>query len=60
MGRYSKALEYEYSPGLRRELLEEAAAHHGRDIDGALRLLEKAAETSPLLQRALSRTAAEI
>jgi len=60
MLRYSKALEYEYSPGLRRELLEEAALEHGRDIDDALRLLEKAAETSPLLQRALSRTAAEI
>ena len=60
MQRYSKALEYEYSPGLRRELLEEAGSHHRRDIDDALGLLDKAAETAPLLARALTRTAPEI
>ena len=60
MGRYSKALEYDYSPRLRRELLEEAAFHNKRDIDDALRLLEVTAQTSPLLERALTRTGAEI
>lgn len=53
---YSKALEYEYSAHLRRELMAEAEARHGRDIDGALAMLEGAAEKSPLLARALTRT----
>lgn len=59
MGRYSKALEYDYSPGLRRELLAEARFDHGPQIDSAIAMLEKAAETSPLLARALSRTTLE-
>jgi len=60
MSHYSKALEYDYSPRLRRELLEEAAFHNKRDIDDALRLLEVTARTSPLLKQALARTGAEI
>ena len=56
MRRYSKALEHEYSPDLRRELLEEAARENRRDIDDALAMLADAAETSPLLKKALSRS----
>jgi hypothetical protein len=55
MRRYSKALEYDYSPGLRRELLAEARRDYGHHIDSAIAMLEKAAASSPLLARALSR-----
>ena len=55
MSSYSKALEYEYSADLRRELIAEAGRYHGREIDGALAMLSSAAEKSPLLARALSR-----
>ena len=55
MGRYSKALEYEYSPGLREELIAGALHLHGRAIDAALAMLRAAAEKSPLLARALTR-----
>jgi hypothetical protein len=57
--RYSKATEYEYSPELRRELLGEAAANHHADIESALAMLSAAAETAPLLRRALERAQAE-
>jgi hypothetical protein len=55
MRRYSKAVEYEYSPALRRELIEEASRRNARDIVGALAMLEHAAQDSPLLARALTR-----
>jgi hypothetical protein len=55
MRRYSKALEYEYSPSLRGELIAEAGAANGADIDRALAMLQSAAESSPLLARALDR-----
>jgi hypothetical protein len=55
MGRYSKSLEYEYSAGLRHELIEEAAQRHAPQIESALAMLRAAAEKSPLLARALSR-----
>ena len=55
MSRYSKAVEYEYSPALRRELLDEAAKAHRENLEGALAMLRRAAEKSPLLARALSR-----
>ena len=55
MRRYSKALEYDYSPALRRELIEEAERHHRSDFESALAMLNSAAEKSPLLARALSR-----
>lgn len=55
MRRYSKALDYDYSPALRRELIAEAARDHGRDIDSALAMLRTAAEKSPLLARAIAR-----
>jgi hypothetical protein len=53
MTRYSKALQYDYSPSLRRELIDQAIAEHGREIDGALAMLRAASEKSPLLERAL-------
>ena len=55
MGRYSKALEYEYSPSLREELIAGALHLHGRAIDTALAMLRAAAEKSLLLARALTR-----
>ena len=55
MTRYSKALEYDYSPGLRRELIGEAERQHRSDIESALAMLRSAAEKSPLLARALAR-----
>jgi hypothetical protein len=55
MRRYSKALEFDYSPTLRRDLIAEANASHSADIDSALAMLESAAEKSPLLARALTR-----
>jgi hypothetical protein len=55
MGRYSKALDHEYSPSLRRDLITEATAAHREDIDSALAMLQSAAATSPLLARALDR-----
>jgi hypothetical protein len=55
MKRYSKALEYEYGPDLRRELQQESRQLHGRDIDDALAMLAKAGSQSPLLERALGR-----
>ena len=40
MRRYSKALEYDYTPALRRDLIAEADRRHRADIDGALAMLE--------------------
>ena len=57
--RYSKATEYEYSAELRRDLLAEAAALHGADIETALAMLNAASETAPLLRKALERAQAE-
>ena len=56
MGRYSKALEFDYSPSLRRDLLEQEFQLQGRDIDDAVLMLEAAAQRSPLLSRALARS----
>jgi hypothetical protein len=56
MRRYSKALEYEYSPSLRRDLIDDATRRHGRDIADAIAMLERAAASSPLLARALERS----
>jgi hypothetical protein len=59
MRRYSKATEHEYSPALRRELIAEAARVHGGDIGEALAMLDRAAQESPLLAQALTRSASE-
>ena len=55
MRRYSKALEFDYSPELRRELLGEARRDHGENIRSALGMLARTAQNSPLLARALDR-----
>ena len=55
LGRYSKALEYEYSPSLRGDLIAEARTANQPDIDRALAMLQSSAESSPLLARALDR-----
>jgi hypothetical protein len=53
--RYSKALEYEYSPNLRAELIAGSLHLHNREIDPALAMLRAPAEKSPLLAQALTR-----
>jgi hypothetical protein len=57
--RYSKALEYDYSPNLRRDLLADAGKRHASEIAQALRMLDSAAVHSPLLARALNRACQE-
>jgi hypothetical protein len=59
MRRYSKALEYEYSPALRREILAEARAMHGRAIDDALRWLNGLASRYPAIAHAIRRSKRE-
>ena len=59
MHRYSKALEYDYSPSLRAELLDEAARRHRRDIADALSALRRDATSIPMLARALDRAERE-
>lgn len=56
LGRYSKALEYEYSPALRRDLLAQTGREHGAAIGEALGWLASAARGAPLLEVALNRT----
>jgi hypothetical protein len=53
--RYSKALEFDYSADLRRELIGQAEQLHGPQIESALAMLRSAAEKSPLLARAMAR-----
>ncbi len=55
LSRYSKAPEYEYSPSLRRELIDQERRVHGEQIDAALAMLNSAAQGSPLLAQALAR-----
>jgi hypothetical protein len=52
---YSKDPAHEYSPMLRRNLIDQELRLQRRDIDGALAMLPAAAEKSPLLARALAR-----
>ena len=59
MRRYSKALEYDYSPSLRAELLAEAAREHRDEMDVAFSGLREAAKSAPLLARALERAERE-
>jgi hypothetical protein len=59
MRRYSKALEYDYSPSLRAELLADAARRHGPDINAAIAALANAANSEPLLAQALARAEQE-
>jgi hypothetical protein len=59
MRRYSKALEYDYSPSLRAELIADAARAHRADIDAAMTALSSAASSAPLLAQALQRAQRE-
>jgi hypothetical protein len=59
MRRYSKALEYDYSPSLRAELLADATRLHKAEIDAAIAELSRAAETVTLLARAFGRVELE-
>ena len=45
MSRYSKALEYDYSAQLRRDLINETTVHCRPAIDGAIAMLGSAAQT---------------
>ncbi|WP_431870221.1 hypothetical protein [Allosphingosinicella sp.] len=59
MRRYSKALEYEYSPELRREILAEARATHGPAISDALGWLDALASDYPAVAQAIRRARRE-
>lgn len=59
MRRYSKAVEYEYSPQLRANLIRDSFQRNEGDIRGAIAMLEKAAEKSPILAGALDRSQPE-
>ena len=59
MRRYSKALEFDYTPSLRRDLIADADRRHRPEIDAALAMLKQAAQESPLLARALERAQPE-
>jgi hypothetical protein len=56
MQRYSKALEFEYSPALRNDLIAQEIRLAGGEIDAALAMLGASSEKSLLLARALERT----
>jgi hypothetical protein len=58
--RYSKDLQFEYSPDLRRELLAQATREHRPAIGQALAMLDAVADASPYLKRALERARTEI
>ncbi len=55
MGRYSKALDYEYSPALRREILADARFRHGAAIRDGLNWLAGLAGRYPAVADAIRR-----
>lgn len=55
MGRYSKALDYEYSPALRREILAEARRRHAGAIRDGLNWLTGLASRYPAVADAIRR-----
>lgn len=55
MGRYSKALDYEYSPALRREILADARYRHGPAIRDGLNWLAGLAGRYPAMADAIRR-----
>ena len=55
MSRYSKALEHDYSPELRRQLIEQELRLQGPAIKAALTVLSNVAKDSPFLSTALAR-----
>jgi hypothetical protein len=56
MQRYSKALEYEYSPALRNELIAQEVRYQEGRIEAAVAMLHAHAQHSLLLARALDRS----
>jgi hypothetical protein len=56
MRRYSKALDYEYSPALRREILADARRRHGPAIRDALIWLGTLESRYPAVARAIRRS----
>lgn len=59
MRSYSKAPEYDYSPGLRAELLADTIRRHGQEIFAAVEALREVAASVPPLERALDRAGTE-
>ena len=59
MSRYSKALDYEYSPDLRREILADARRRHGGAIRDALNWLEALESRYPAAAQAIRRARGE-
>ena len=59
MRRYSKALEYEYSPALRREILADARRRHAGAIADALNWLAGLESRYPAVAQAIRRARAE-
>jgi hypothetical protein len=55
MRRYSKALEYEYSPAMRHEILAEARSRHGAAIQEALDWLGRLGSRYPAVATAIRR-----
>lgn len=55
MGRYSKALDYEYSPGLRRQILAEARYRHGAAIRDGLNWIAGLGASYPAVAEAIRR-----
>jgi hypothetical protein len=55
MGRYSKALDYEYSPELRRQILADARYRHGAAIRDGLNWLAGLARRYPAVAAAIRR-----
>ena len=60
MQRYSKALEFDYSPALRAQLLAGAGREHRADIDAALAALGSIGADVPLVARSLARAPEEV
>jgi hypothetical protein len=59
MRRYSKALDYEYSPALRREILADARQRHGPAIRDGLNWLGGLASRYPAVAQAIRRAGGE-
>ncbi len=54
MGRYSKAQEYAYDPGLRQRVLQQAAAEHAAEIAKGVAWLNAAGGAHPVLAQAMT------
>lgn len=59
MRRYSKALDYEFSPAMRREILGDSRRRHAPEIAEALRWLGALGSRYPAIARAIRRASGE-